>query len=190
MTTFDSPAPLEAALVRRARRGEAQAFRTIFDRYAARVRRFLRDLLRDEGVADEATQETFVRAHRLLGGLRDEDRLSAWLLGIARNVAMEQLRQRRKARSNDDEAALELPDLSPSPEALLLGRESNRMLADALGELDENRRAALLLRIDHGLGYDDIASQMGWPLQKVKNEIHRARLELRAHLGKYLGGKA
>jgi RNA polymerase sigma-70 factor (ECF subfamily) len=64
------------------------------------------------------------------------------------------------------------------------------MLAAALGELGEERRAALLLRIDHGLGYDEIAAQLGWPPAKVKNEIHRARLELRAVLGKYIGGKA
>ena len=165
MTLLEQPAPLERALVRRARAGDPQAFRTVFDRYVVRVRRFLRDLLREDAAADEATQETFVRAHRLLSGLRDDDRLASWLLGIARNVAMEQLRARRKARAGDDEATNELPDLSPSPEALLL-------------------------RIDHGLGYDDIAGRLGWPLAKVKNEIHRARLELRAHLGKFLGGKA
>ena len=186
MTLLEQPAPLERALVRRARAGDPQAFRTVFDRYVVRVRRFLRDLLREDAAADEATQETFVRAHRLLSGLRDEDRLASWLLGIARNVAMEQLRARRKARAGDDEATSELPDLSPSPEALLLGRESDRVLGEALAELDEERRAALLLRIDHGLGYDDIAGRLGWPLAKVKNEIHRARLELRAHLGKYL----
>src|SRR5262249_23631431 len=157
---------LERALVRRARTGDPQAFRTIFDRYAPRVRRFLRDLLRENAAADEATQESFVRAHRLLGGLRDDDRLASWLLGIARNVAMEQLRTRRRATSGDDDAIKELPDLSPSPEALLLGEESDRLLGEALGRLDAQRRAALLLRIDHGLGYDDIAASMGWPLQK------------------------
>src|SRR5262249_37410583 len=142
MTLLEQPAPLERALVRRARAGDPEAFRTVFDRYGVRVRRFLRDLLRDEPAADQATQETFVRAHRLLSGLRDDDRLSSFLLGIARNVAMEQLRARKKAKAGDDEATLELPDLSPSPEAVLLGHESDRMLAAALGELGEERRAA------------------------------------------------
>ena len=49
-------------------------------------------------------------------------------------------------------------------------------------------RAALVLRIDHGLAYEEIASLMGWSLQKVKNEIHRARLQLRASLAGYLEG--
>jgi RNA polymerase sigma-70 factor (ECF subfamily) len=60
------------------------------------------------------------------------------------------------------------------------------MLEGALADLSEDRRAALLMRIDHGLGYGEIAAAMGWTLQKVKNEIHRARLQLRASLAGYL----
>jgi len=61
-----------------------------------------------------------------------------------------------------------------------------RMLDGALADLDHERRSALLMRIDHGLGYGEIAEAMGWSLQKVKNEIHRARLQLRARLAGYL----
>ena len=60
-------------------------------------------------------------------------------------------------------------------------------MAEALGELREERRAALLLRIDHGLAYEDIAQVMGWSLPKVKNEIHRARLKLRERLAGHVG---
>ncbi|HUJ27680.1 MAG TPA: sigma factor-like helix-turn-helix DNA-binding protein, partial [Myxococcales bacterium] len=63
----------------------------------------------------------------------------------------------------------------------------DQVLDRALGGLPEDRRAALLMRLDHGLGYDEIADAMGWNLQKVKNEIHRARLQLRAQLAGYLG---
>jgi RNA polymerase sigma-70 factor, ECF subfamily len=62
------------------------------------------------------------------------------------------------------------------------------MLDGAIADLTEERRAALLMRIDHGLGYSEIASAMGWSLQKVKNEIHRARLQLRRSLAGYLEG--
>ena len=75
-------------------------------------------------------------------------------------------------------------------QALLLSAESDRMLDGALKELGEERRAALLLRIDHGLGYGEISAAMGWTLQKVKNEIHRARLQLRKSLCVYLGEEA
>jgi RNA polymerase sigma-70 factor (ECF subfamily) len=175
----------EQAWAERARAGDPAAFRAIFDRYAGPVRRFLRDLLRDAAAADEATQETFVRAHARLESLRDGQRLTAWLFGIARNVWLEQRRQRVGISFEDEESGAEvvaavLP--APSPETLLLDREVEAALHEALTSLSESRRAALLLRIDHGLGYEEIAAVMGWTLAKVKNEIHRGRLQLRVKL--------
>jgi RNA polymerase sigma-70 factor (ECF subfamily) len=64
------------------------------------------------------------------------------------------------------------------------------VLLVALADLSTERRAALLMRIDHDLGYGEIAEAMGWTLQKVKNEIHRARLQLRVRLATYLEGAA
>ncbi len=171
----------------RARAGDAEAFRVIFDREAPGVRRFLGDLLRDDAAADEGTQETFVRAHHRLGTLEQVGKLQGWLFGIARMVFFEQVRRKRRDGPPLDPA--EEPaqvDRAASPEAVLLSAESNRLLDDALQELDEERRAALLMRIDHGLGYGEIAAAMGWTLQKVKNEIHRARLQLRRSLAGYL----
>ena len=179
---------IESALVARAQGGDALAFRMIFDRNAQAVQRFLRDLLRDPAAADEATQETFVRAHRRLDGLRDGAKLAPWLFGIARNVALEARRRdrRRALQAVEDVMEREIDPL-PTPEASILGREAEAALGGALATLSEERRAALVLRLDHDLGYDDIAQVMGWPLAKVKNEIHRARLQLRAKLAEYTG---
>ncbi|XSE98904.1 RNA polymerase sigma factor [Pseudomyxococcus flavus] len=182
----------ERTLLRRARTGDPAAFRRLFERHAAGVWRFLRDLMRDEAAADEATQETFVRAHARLGALRDDDRLGAWLLGIARHVYLEWRRQRGLHVDVDDEVHASHVDAvlpTPTPEDLLLDRELEGLLAGALGALREDRRAALLLRIDHGLPYEEIASVMGWSIQKVKNEIHRARLQLREQLSAHVGGR-
>src|SRR3954463_9665735 len=88
--------PLERDVVERARAGEAEAFRVIFERHAPAVRRFLGDLFRDAPAADEATQEPFVRPHARLRSLEEGYRLSSWLLGIARRVFLEQLRRRRR----------------------------------------------------------------------------------------------
>ena len=174
-------------LLLRARAGDPEAFRVIFDREAPGVRRFLGDLLRDDAAADEATQETFVRAHQRLSTLEQAGKLQGWLFGIARMVFFEQVRRKRRDGPFSDPA--EEPaqvDRTASPEAVLLSAESNRLLDDALRELSEDRRSALLMRIDHGLGYGEIAQAMGWTLQKVKNEIHRARLQLRTSLSGYL----
>jgi RNA polymerase sigma-70 factor (ECF subfamily) len=165
-------------------------FRDIYDAHARAVRRFLGDLLRDDAAADEATQETFVRAHTRLETLRAGDRLLPWLFGIARNVFYEELRARRRhLRALGDDGGPEEADDAPSPEGMLLGAEADAQLEEAMRALGEDRRAALVLRIDHGLDYDEIATVMGWPLSKVKNEIHRARLTLRTRLSKYVGGK-
>lgn len=189
----ERPVSIEAALVRRARRGDARAFRQIFDRHAPRVRRFLRDLLRDAASADEATQETFVRAHRQLSKLRDDARLGPWLFGIARNVFRERSRERKKQQLHAELNEELLPEASgrfpaPSPRDQLLRAESESMLREALAELSPDRRAVLIMRIDHRLGYPEIAEAMQWSASKVKNEIHRARLQLRTALASYLRG--
>ena len=177
----------EEGLLSRARAGDPEAFRVIFDRESPGVRRFLGDLLRDDAAADEGTQETFVRAHQRLGTLSEPGKLQGWLFGIARMVFLEHLRRKRRdAPPADPVEDFAQPDAGPSPEAVLLSAESDRMLDGALKGLTEDRRSALLMRIDHGLGYGEIADAMGWSLQKVKNEIHRARLQLRSHLAGYL----
>jgi RNA polymerase sigma-70 factor (ECF subfamily) len=186
MNAMELPSPiapvvsLERALIERVRAGEAGAFRELFRSHAARVRRFLRNLLDSDAAADEATQECFVRAHAALTGGAAVESLVPWLLGVARNVAREQQRSRKNlvALEADDEEQQVSP--APDPEALLLGREADALLSRALERLSDDRRAALVLRVDQGLGYDDIATILRWNVARVKNEIHRARLQLRA----------
>lgn len=177
----------EGAVVESARSGDAKAFSELFTRFAPDVRRFSRDLLRDDAAADEATQETFVRAHLLLPRLEQPPRVKAWLLGIARNVAFEARRLGPTvAVPDDDELPIEAVLPGPDPLSVLMDKELEDAFQAALGELPAHRRAALVLRLDHGLAYDDIAEAMGWTLPMVKNEIHRARLGLRRALVPHL----
>lgn len=183
----------ERTLLRRARTGDPVAFRRLFEHHSPAVWRFLKDSFRDEAAADEATQETFVRAHGRLATLRDEDRLASWLLGIARLVFLEARRSRGVHLDVDGEESEGLVEAvlpTPTPEDLLLDRETEALLTQALGHLTEARRSALLLRIDHGLPYEEIAQVMSWSLPKVKNEIHRARLQLRERLAAHVGGRS
>src|SRR5262245_57495694 len=117
--------------------GDPDAFRVLFDRHAGAVRRFLRDLGRDDALADEATQETFVRAHARLATLRDGQRLRPWLLGIARRVFLEELR-RRRPRAEVDE--LDGSDRARTPQADLLVAEEVRVFRAALARLGPERR--------------------------------------------------
>ncbi len=175
-------------LVRQAQEGNAQAFASLFALHRVAVKRFLVDLLVDRELAQDALQETFVRAQVALLRLGDRHRFRAWIFGVARNVAFE-CRREWKFETFDGDGAL--PDAiipSPDPETVALGKEVDRHFTAALAQLAPHRRAALLMRVDHGLTYDEISVATGWTLQTVKNEIHRARLALRVAMSPYLRG--
>lgn len=178
----------------RALGGEQAKLAALYSEHAPAVLRFLHGLLGDRAAAADATQETFARAFRRLHTLCEGDRIAPWLFGIARNVSLEQRRARRRR------VRIFAPDLgeegTPSeahaddrtPETELLGREAVSVVSAALAQLSEERRAVLLLRLDHGLAYEDIAKLMDWSLPKVKVELHRARQVLREELSRYQGG--
>jgi len=165
----------------------------LYSELAPAVHRFLHDLLGDDALAADALQEAFIRAFRRVETVPRGTRLAAWVFGIARNVSLELRRARGRARrvlvEADARLACRVADArARSPEAQLLDREAVAVVARALALLPEDRRAALLLRLDHGLAYDEIARVMGWSLSKVKIEIFRAREVLRATLDAYRGG--
>jgi RNA polymerase sigma-70 factor (ECF subfamily) len=169
--------------------GDARARLTVlYAENGARIHRFLRDLLGDAALAADATQETFVRAYRKLPELdASHTRLAPWLFGIARNVSLELRKARFRAGRHLVTTHGSLPEVAgrASPESDYLGREAVRVVGRALGQLPEERRAMLLLRLDHGLSYDDIAVTMSCSLAKVKVEIFRAREVLRAAMAEY-----
>jgi RNA polymerase sigma-70 factor, ECF subfamily len=183
-----SPQTPDSALVTRAHQGDSQAFRALFERHVISVKRFLVDLLRDPTAAADATQETFTRAHAQLAKCPKEVAFKAWLFGIARNVAFENKRVKVHGNIDDDENLPLAVIPSPNPEDIVLTRELEGQLNEALAMLSPQRRAAFLMKVDHGLPYEDIASALGMNLQTVKNEIHRARLKLRLSLGAHLQG--
>lgn len=152
----------------------------LYAEHGARIHRFLRDLLCDAALAADATQETFVRAYRKLSAVDENARMAPWLFGIARNVSLELRKARARAGRHVVYGTEADAPARGSPESDYLGREALRMVGAALSELPEERRAMLLLRLDHGLSYDDIATTMGCSLAKVKVEIFRAREVLRA----------
>lgn len=173
---------------------DREALEGAYGHLAPRVARFLADLLGDRALAGDAVQETFIRAFRKVDGLPPGTRLVPWVFGVARNVSLEMLKARGRVRRvmvAADGATEAVPDRrAQSPEAALLDREALSVVERALARLSEERRAALLLRLDQGLAYDEIAAAMGWSLAKAKVEIFRAREVLRATLEEYRGGES
>jgi RNA polymerase sigma-70 factor (ECF subfamily) len=187
-----SEAEAEAANAERSGCDHA-ALEALYGELAPRIHRFQRDLLGDATLATDATQETFIRAFRRVSDVPAGTRLAPWVFGIARNVSLELQRARGRFRrvvvDAPANARERVADRSArTPEAELLDREALEVVERALERLSEERRAALLLRLDHGLAYEDIAQAMGWSLAKVKVEIFRAREVLRATLDEYRGG--
>jgi RNA polymerase sigma-70 factor, ECF subfamily len=180
-------------LVARVRAGDEEAFRLIFDRYSRPLLGFIFDMVGDRHTAEDLAQETFVRAFRGLGTLRDESKLSTWLFSIAKNVARESLRERRRGgvsvELDDEEVVFELHDNAPTPAGRLLDKELNGVIRKALMRLDEDKRLVFTLKVLQHRSYEEIAEITGFSVGKLKTDLHRARAEMRRRIGPYLGGE-
>jgi RNA polymerase sigma-70 factor (ECF subfamily) len=179
-------------LVARVRAGDEEAFRLIFDRYSRPILSFIFDMVGDRAQAEDLAQETFVRAFRGLAGLREETKLSTWLFAIAKNVAREQLRTRRRHEGNvelDGRPAFELHDHARTPSGQLLDKELSGVIQGALMKLDEDKRTVFTLKVLQQHSYEEIAEITGFSVGKLKTDLHRARAEMRRRIGPYLGGE-
>ena len=177
-------------LVARVCQGDQEAFRLIFDRYSRPVIGFIYDMVSDRDLAEELTQETFVRAYRGIHGMNAETKLSTWLFGIARNVARESLRARVRANRHvdlEDKSVLDLSDNEPVPVERLLSKELNDLICRSLATLDEDKRVVFTLKVFHHCSYEEIADITGFSLAKLKSDLHRARAEMRRRIKPYAG---
>ena len=179
-----------AELVTRVCEGDAEAFRLIFERYSRPVISFIFDMVNDRGLAEELTQETFVRAFRAIHTMRAETKFSTWLFGIARNVARESLRARVRAGNHvdlGDKSVMDLSDKKPVPVEGLLSKELNELIRRSLAALDEDKRMVFTLKVLHQYSYEEIAMITGFSLAKLKTDLHRARAEMRKRISPYAG---
>jgi len=179
-----------ADLVTRTCQGDSEAFRLIFERYSRPVISFIFDMVNDRGLAEELTQETFVRAYRAMRTMRKETKLSTWLFGIARNVARESIRARVRANSHvhlADKSVMDLSDNKPVPVDGLLSKELNDLIRRSLAALDEDKRLVFTLKVLHQCSYEEIAAITGFSIAKLKTDLHRARAEMRRRISPYAG---
>ena len=179
-----------ADLVAHARLGDHEAFRLIFERYSRPIISFIYDMVSDRELAEELTQETFIRAYRNLRTMREETKLSTWLFGIARNVALESLRTRRHDSHHvdlEDRSVLGLSGSGPEPVDQFLNKELSGVIEHALAALDENKRLVFTLKVFQERTYEEIAEITGFSIPKLKTDLHRARSEMRRRIRPYLG---
>jgi len=152
-----------------------QEFEDLYRRYAPDVLRFALYLSGDRAEAEDIASETFVRVWTM----RDDIRLptvKAYLFTIVRNLHRQGWRRRARRSSLDDA----LTDSSPGPHAQTESRVALAQVLAALQELPEADRAAVLMRAQDGMTYEEIATALGLSLAAVKVKVHRARLRLAA----------
>ncbi len=177
----------ERDLVARLRAGDAGAFEDLVRRYQHRVFGVAVRMLASAAEAEEIAQEVFLRVHRSIGEFRGEARLSTWLYAIASRLCLNRLAtaDRRRPREGD-ETLLRLPSGVPDASAVLERGELEAALHEAIAGLPEDRRIVVVLRDLEGLAYEDIAVVLDLELGTVRSRLHRARLELKAKLERFL----
>lgn len=177
----------EARELARARAGDVAAFGALVRRHQERVFRFLHRMLDAREEAMELSQDVFVKAWQALPGWRPEAAFSTWLLQIARNAALDQLRRRQVVRFAPLEEGLEVADEAPGPEARYASRQRQVQLERALRRLAAEHREILLLREVEGLAYGELASVLGIAEGTVKSRLARARSTLLEHFDPHTG---
>ena len=180
-----------------ARAGREAAYRELIRRYERPIFALLFRMVRDRELAEDLSQETFIKALNAIESYRPEFKFSSWIFKIANNAAIDHLRRREldtlsldgSPHAETPEAmqatALQIGARQESPLDAVEARELGGAIELAIGRLRPEYRSCILLRHVEGRAYEEIAEILDLPLGTVKTYIHRARNELRqalAHL--------
>lgn len=189
--------PDSALMLRVKEKEDLAAFEELVEKYQHPVMNLIARTLQDPDEAEDLAQAVFVQAFKAAPRYRAEAKFSTWLFTIARNLCLNEIRRRsrRPSESMDSptlektEPGLEKQYVDTAQQVAsneLLHSELEAKIEEALRELPENQRTALLLHRNEELSYVDIAEVLGCSLSATKSLIHRARETLKARLKPYL----
>ena len=167
----------EARIVAQALAGSQSAFEQIVRRYQRPIISLIYRMTGDRALAEDLAQETFVKAFRSLAAFDTTRRLSSWLFRIAHNTAIDAMRRARPPQVPIETVptAGDAPDEPPDP---VERQELGHALEAALDALRPDQRAAIVLRYENGLSFDEIGTILGVPEVTARSHVHRARKEL------------
>ncbi|HMO16133.1 MAG TPA: sigma-70 family RNA polymerase sigma factor [Pirellulaceae bacterium] len=177
--------PKDEELIQSTLMGDADAYGQLVIRYQQRLYNSLVQLMRDTIEAEDATQEAFVLALRKLDSFRGQSSFFTWLYRIAFNSAVSRMRKKRPdLTSHQDMSKLEEWKGSSSelPEDRLNREENVLLVQTALGRLNEEHRAILVLREIDEMSYEDLSRVLDLPIGTVRSRLHRARLQLKQEI--------
>lgn len=174
--------------------GDTNAFERLIERHQTLVLGTVGRMLGNTGDAEDIAQQVFIRVWRSAARYTPQAKFTTWLLKITRNLVFNEMRRRKRhallpLQVNPEGDERPLPDEhAASPDASLLEEELNDAIQNAISELPEAQRMAVILRRYEELSYEQIADVLDQSVPAVKSLLFRARTELRAKLGRYLQG--
>jgi RNA polymerase sigma-70 factor, ECF subfamily len=182
----------DVRLMRLVARGDTSAFEKVIERHQALVAGTAARMLGSNSDVEDIAQQVFIRVWKSARRYVPRAKFTTWLLKITRNLVFNELRRaKRRAQVSlqPEPGAEEIPlkdETNPAPDASLLEDELQRAIEEAIMQLPESQRMALVLRRYEQLSYEEIAEVLDLSVPAVKSVLFRARTELRSRLSKYL----
>lgn len=172
----------EAVWLYGALRGDSQAFTCLVETYQRPVYNLCYRMLGNAEDAEDAAQETFLRAYKSMRRYDSNRPFSTWLLSIAAHYCIDQLRRRRfLIVSVEDLPVPDLPDPAPGLETHLGRKEEQHRIVALLDALEPTDRAAVVMYYWYDFSYDEIAHALSLTISAVKSRLHRARRSMAEH---------
>jgi RNA polymerase sigma-70 factor, ECF subfamily len=173
----------DLALVQRVKQGDRAAFDLLVAKYQHKILNLIMRYVKDPSEAMDVAQEAFLKAYRAVPAFRGDSAFYTWLYRIAINTAKNHLVAARRRPINLEIELSETEGFEPfaalrdidSPESLALTDEIGEVINEAVEELPDELRTAILLREIEGMSYEEIAEAMDCPVGTVRSRIFRAR---------------
>ncbi|MFC1718067.1 RNA polymerase sigma factor [Candidatus Poribacteria bacterium] len=180
--------------------GDSKSFAVLMRRYQARLNRYINRFVKNDDLAQDLTQETFLRAYRSRESYVPKARFAAWIYRIATNLCHDEFRRRRtsptvslntsftvqineKGDVENYELYEQLPDDSIPPPDVEVEREEQRMrLRAAIESLSKKHRTVILMHVYNGMEYTEMAKQLGCSVGTIKSRMHYAIKSLKQML--------
>ena len=169
---------VEAQWITEAKTGDKDAFANLVEKYQKPVYSVCYRMLGTPTAAEDAAQEAFIRAYQALDRYDPDRSFATWILSIASNYSIDQLRKKKVtilSMDNEKYGWMAPPDPGPSPEKTILDKEKQALVQGILAELPETDRAAVILQFWHDYSYDEIAEALDLSSSAVKSRLFRAR---------------
>lgn len=173
----------ETRLITRALAGDAAAERALYDAHVDRVYRLAYRMTGDDTLAQEYTQESFIRAFDRLGDFRMESSLSTWLHAIATSVVLNGLRKVKRLRQRETDIEYADPIGTPGPSRP--DPDLRARLNEAIDDLPDKYRMVFVMHDVEGYTHEEIGSALGVPVGTSKAQLSRARARLRDALADF-----